>query len=182
MTIKVAHRRRFVSMLPARILSVIVILTLFCGCVSSMPTTELGAHCFHSYSKRSCLQVWGLSRRRSTDTQHKHTAASSLSVRGGSFALPHTEVTEFGTQTSVDYSAGGYVVSMNTVEPLTDTTGSHQRPYTLFSSLKVTSLVPSKPSANDDVDLPPFFRRIFGEKSAFLLMIPLTVLKLIVLL
>jgi hypothetical protein len=202
MTIKVVHRRLLrksspvrCGMLPA-ILSVILILVTVC-CVNSMPTTGLGAHCFHSYSKRTGLQQWGLSRRRqSTDklsgagaslsTHHKDIATSSLSVRGGSFALPHTAVTESGTQTSVDYSAGGYVVSMYTDDPLTgdgstDIEGSRQRPYTLFSSIIGTSPVPTEPSANDDVDLPPFFQRIFGERSALLLMIPITVLKLLIL-
>lgn len=163
-------------------------------CVSSTPTKVIGAHC----SKRTRFQPWGLSRG-STDallgtgasfsTQHKHAATSCLSVRGGAFALPNMEVTVFGAQTSFDYCADGYVVNMCTDEEFeftrgggsTDTAGSRQRPFTSSTSLQATSSTLSEPSANDDVDLPPLFRRMFGEWSVFLLIMPMTVLKLLLL-
>jgi hypothetical protein len=118
-------------------------------------------------------------------TQLKHTAAyaSSLSVRGGSFALPNTEVTVCGTstQTSVDHcdgtGAGGYVVSMRTDAALTRG-GSRERPFTSSTSLKATSSGLSEPSPNDNVDLPRGFRKLFGEWSILLLVVPLTILKL----
>jgi hypothetical protein len=122
----------------------------------------------------SRLQPWG----RGTGA-----SASSLSVRGGSFALPNTEVTvvESSTQTSVDYcdGTGGYVVSMRTDVALTRG-GSRKRTFASSTSLKATSLGLSEPSPDDDVDLPRGFRKLFGEWSVFLLIVPLTILKLLV--
>jgi hypothetical protein len=199
MIITVLHRRRLCLSKPSSvrcgmnqvILFGILILTV--SCVSSMPTTGLGAHCFHSYSKP--LQPCGRRRcRLGNDTssgagaslRRKHAAAASyLSIRGGSFDLPHTEVTVFGAQTSVDYCGRGYVVSMYTTEELarggsTDTAGSRRiPPFISSNSRKATSLVPSEPSADDDVILPSLLHRLLGEWSFLFLIIPIIILKLI---
>jgi hypothetical protein len=196
MIIKSGHRCRLCLCKPALLLVVILILTVIC--VSSIPTTKLGApQCFHRYSKR--LQPWNPRRCRasadiSSDTaaslrsQRTPAAASYLSVRGGSFDLPTTQVTVFGPQTSVEYCGRDHIVSMYTSEELTrgestDPAGSCQiPPFTPSDSLKATSLVPPEPaSATDDAELPSILYRLMGEYSFVLLLMPITILKLLIL-
>jgi hypothetical protein len=188
MIIKSVHRRRLCLCKP---LVVILILTVIC--VSSIPTTKLGAHCFHRYSKR--LQAWGPRRSRasadissgpaaSLRLQRTPAVASYLSVRGGSaFDLPTTEVTVFGPQTSVEYCGRDYIVSMYTSEELkldesTDPAVSRQiPPFTPSDSLKASEPA----SATDDADLPAFLHGLLGEWSFFFLIMPITILKLLIL-
>jgi hypothetical protein len=191
MTMMVVHPRRLCKPSSVRcgMKSVLLlILTVFC----SMPTTVLGAH---SDSKRirTRLQPWGLSRSGTdtlsgtgSSTQHKHTTdASCLSVRGGGScgALPTTEVTVFTTSVnSVDLCSEGegYVVNMCTDAASTrggsTDAGIYQRPFASSSDApEATSFAQSA-----DVDLPPWFLKLFGPRSVSLLIVPLTILKLLV--
>jgi hypothetical protein len=145
-----------------------MLLPVLLAVIMILSVCSSGAHGFHSSSKRtpSRLQPW---------TRGTGASCFSLSVRGGSFARPNTEVTvvESSTQRSVDYcdGTGGYVVSMCTHVALTRG-GSGGRPFASSTSLRATSARPSEPSHDDDADLSWGFRKLFGEWSVFLLIVP----------